>query len=72
MRNQTDLEMMARNQGLLLDLVYTVKGLCGLCEEVRQGRFARGSSDLFIHTGGMLGMFPRRSELLREAVLQAP
>lgn len=63
---------MARNQGLLLDPVCTVKGLCGLCEEVRQGRFAHGSSVLFIHTGGMLGMFPRRSEVLREAVLQAP
>lgn len=56
---------MARNQGLLLDPVYTVKAFRGMCDEVSHGRFPPGSSILFVHTGGMLGLFPRRDELLQ-------
>jgi len=68
-----DLEIirqMARSQGLLLDPVYTAKAFRGLFEEIQAGRFPRGSSVLFIHTGGFLGLFPRRQELLQKPALK--
>lgn len=68
-----DLELirqMARSHGLLLDPTYTAKAFRGLSEEVRRGRFPRGSNILFIHTGGIYGMFPRRDDLLAQHALQ--
>lgn len=65
-----DLELirqMARSQGLLLDPTYTAKAFRGLEEEVRRGSFKRGSSVLFVHTGGIHGLFPRRDDLLGHA-----
>ena len=40
---------------LPLDLVYTGKLFWGIMEEVKKGRFARGSVILSIHTGGLQG-----------------
>jgi D-cysteine desulfhydrase len=68
-----DLEIirqMARTQGLLFDPVYTAKAFRGLGEEVRNGRFKRGSNILFMHTGGIYGLFPRRDELTLEPAMQ--
>lgn len=64
------IRMMARTQGLLFDPVYTAKAFRGLGEEVRRGRFRRGSNILFIHTGGIHGLFPRREDLLLKPALQ--
>jgi D-cysteine desulfhydrase len=67
-----DLELirtLARSQGLLLDPTYTIKAFRALCEEAKRGRFARGSSILFMHTGGLFGLFPRRDDLLAETAL---
>lgn len=41
--------------GVPLDPVYTGKMLYGILEEVRKGRFPRGSRILAIHTGGLQG-----------------
>ena len=50
----------ARMEGIVLDPVYTGKTMFGLREQIRQGRFKKGESVLFIHTGGLFGMFPQR------------
>lgn len=65
------IRVMARSHGLLLDPVYTAKAFRGLAEEVRQGRFVRGSVILFIHTGGMHGLFPSREDLMLPAAAEA-
>lgn len=50
--------------GIILDPVYTGKAFHGLAQEIMQhpSRF-QGSRILFIHTGGLFGLFPFRSML---------
>jgi len=50
-------------EGLLLDPVYTGKAFAGMLAEIARGRF-RGCRDIvFVHTGGLFGLFPQRGEL---------
>ncbi len=51
-----------RLEGQILDPVYTGKALYGLWQEIRKGRFKRGENVVFIHTGGVFGLFPQRDE----------
>jgi len=51
----------ARCEGILLDPVYTGKGMAGLIGLIRAGRFDRNDNVLFIHTGGSVGLFGYRS-----------
>jgi D-cysteine desulfhydrase len=57
---------LARLEGLILDPVYTGKAFLGLCEQLRAGRFgAAGDDVVFIHTGGLFGLFAQRAESLQ-------
>ena len=47
----------ARSEGLLLDPVYTAKGMAGLIAHTRSGRVPAGSTVVFVHTGGGPGIF---------------
>jgi len=49
--------LMAEQEGILLDPVYSGKAMAGLIDLVRQGRFAAGSNVVFLHTGGTVGLF---------------
>ena len=49
--------LVARTEGILLDPVYTGKGMDGLISLVRSGRFSRDSDVVFVHTGGSAGLF---------------
>jgi L-cysteate sulfo-lyase len=51
------IKLMARLEGILLDPVYTGKGMAGLIDLIRKGRFKRGENVVFIHTGGSVGLF---------------
>ncbi len=54
----------ARTEALLLDPVYTVKAFGGMLQELRAGgRYPPGSTLLFVHTGGLFGLFPQRAAL---------
>ena len=44
--------LLARTEGILLDPVYSGKAMAGLIDMVRKGKFAKGSTVLFLHTGG--------------------
>ncbi|HYZ61351.1 MAG TPA: pyridoxal-phosphate dependent enzyme, partial [Acetobacteraceae bacterium] len=46
-----------REAGIVLDPVYTGKAMAGLDEAVRTGRVARGGSVVFLHSGGLPGLF---------------
>ena len=50
-------------EGLVLDPVYTGKGLAGLIAMVRAGRWRAGEHVIFVHTGGMPALFAYESVL---------
>jgi len=49
--------LLARLEGILLDPVYTGKGMAGLIDLVQKGVFAKDSDVVFLHTGGAAGLF---------------
>lgn len=55
--------LLARTEGLVLDPVYTGKAFHGLLQELRAGRLSEASDIVFVHTGGIFGLFPQRAEL---------
>jgi len=49
--------LMARHEAILMDPVYSGKGLAGLIDYVRKGRFKAGQNIVFLHTGGSAALF---------------
>jgi L-cysteate sulfo-lyase len=49
--------LLARTEGILLDPVYSGKGMAGLIDGVRKGRFAKDQNIVFLHTGGSAALF---------------
>lgn len=49
--------LLARTEGLLFDPVYSGKGLAGMIDLVNKGGFGDAKNVLFIHTGGVAGLF---------------
>ncbi|GAB5449747.1 MAG: aminocyclopropane-1-carboxylate deaminase/D-cysteine desulfhydrase family protein [Halioglobus sp.] len=52
---------LARIEGIVLDPVYTGKAFAGLLSEIERGRFDGVEDIVFIHTGGLFGVFPQHS-----------
>jgi len=52
----------ARHEGILLDPVYTGKGMAGLIGLVRAGRFGPDDNVVFVHTGGSAALFAYEDE----------
>jgi D-cysteine desulfhydrase len=50
----------ARLEGLVLDPVYTGKACYGMLQEISRGRFSGCQDIVFVHTGGIYGVFPQR------------
>ncbi len=53
-------QLVARVDGILLDPVYSGKGMAGLIDLVRSGRYGRDQNVLFVHTGGSQALFGYR------------
>jgi len=49
--------MMARHEAILMDPVYSGKGLAGLIDYIRNGVFTEGQNIVFLHTGGSAALF---------------
>ncbi len=49
--------LLARAEGILLDPVYSGKGMAGLIDLVRKGHFHKGQNIVFVHTGGSAALF---------------
>ena len=49
--------MVAQEEGILLDPVYTGKAMAGLVGLIRQGRLRKGEQVLFVHTGGSPALY---------------
>jgi D-cysteine desulfhydrase len=58
------IHMLARQEGLLIDPVYTGRALAGLIDLIRQGRWRREETVLFWHTGGTGALFTYADQLL--------
>jgi len=55
--------LLAAQEGVLLDPVYTGKAMAGLIGQVREGRWAKGQNILFVHTGGSPALYAYRDVL---------
>ena len=53
----------ARCEGLLFDPVYSGKGLAGMIDLIRNGFFDGADNILFVHTGGVAGLFGYSDQL---------
>ena len=42
---------------MLFDPVYSGKALAGMIDYIRKGHFAKGQKIVFLHTGGVAGLF---------------
>jgi D-cysteine desulfhydrase len=51
---------LAKLEGIILDPVYTGKAMYGLVQEIKKSRFKDYKNILFIHTGGLFGLFPQK------------
>ncbi|MGW5466100.1 pyridoxal-phosphate dependent enzyme [Streptomyces sp. NPDC003996] len=51
------LRLAARTEGLVLDPIYTGRALAGLQAAVRDGDVRPGEKTVFVHTGGLPGLF---------------
>ena len=58
---------LTRLEGIVLDPVYTGKAFHGLIEDLGAGEYADQRDIVFVHTGGVFGLFSHEQELLREA-----
>lgn len=55
--------LLARLEGLLFDPVYSGKGLAGMIDLVGSGHFGDAKSIVFVHTGGVAGLFGYSAQL---------
>ncbi|MGB0865557.1 MAG: D-cysteine desulfhydrase [Granulosicoccaceae bacterium] len=58
------IELSARQEGILLDPVYSAKGMAGMIGMVRQGFFRPTDKVLYLHTGGASALFAYQDQLL--------
>jgi L-cysteate sulfo-lyase len=57
----------AETEGILLDPVYTAKGMAALIDWIRQGRITPDETVVFVHTGGLPALFAYPHELLQRS-----
>ncbi|MEC8188809.1 MAG: pyridoxal-phosphate dependent enzyme, partial [SAR324 cluster bacterium] len=58
------IHLLAKTEGILLDPVYSGKGMAGLIDHVRKGTFSKNEKILFLHTGGSTALFAYEKMLL--------
>ncbi len=56
------IKWLASTEGVVLDPVYTGKAFYGLVSDIRAGKYSKSSDVVFIHTGGIFGVFPQRKQ----------
>jgi D-cysteine desulfhydrase len=54
---------LCREEGVMLDPVYTGKAFRGMCDVLKKDPKALGRRILFLHTGGLFGVFSKSAEL---------
>ena len=49
--------LLALTEGILLDPVYSGKGMARLIGKIRKGTFSKNENIVFVHTGGSAALF---------------
>jgi len=59
------IKQVAALEGILLDPVYTGKAFFGMMEDIKKGQFSHRQGDdiVFVHTGGLFGLFAQQDRL---------
>jgi len=55
------IKLVAREEGIILDPVYTGKCFFGMMNMIKEGKFRQDENVLFVHTGGIFGLFPKKT-----------
>ncbi len=58
------IQLLAQTEAILLDPVYSSKGMSGLIDHIRHGRIGKDETVVFVHTGGSPALFAYNQELL--------
>ena len=58
------LSLIAQNEGIMIDPVYTGKAMVGLIDLIRNGYFQKDDTVVFLHTGGTPALFAFGAEIL--------
>ena len=61
------LTLAARTEGLVLDPIYTGRALAGLVGAVKDGEITPGERIVFLHSGGLPGLFGHPATLSRSS-----
>jgi D-cysteine desulfhydrase family pyridoxal phosphate-dependent enzyme len=56
--------LMARSEGVFLDPVYSAKAMAGLIDHIRTGQLRPDQTVVFLHTGGVPGLFAKATDLV--------
>ncbi len=56
------IRLVASLEGIVLDPVYTGKAFDGFIQELHRGQFKDTDDVVFVHTGGIFGLFPHREQ----------
>lgn len=57
------IKLLAAKEGVVLDPVYSGKAFYGLLDKIEQGYFKGCDDIVFVHTGGVFGLFPQRAQI---------
>ena len=60
--------MLARNEGILLDPVYSGKGMAGLIGQIQSGQISNDGDVIFLHTGGAVSLFAYQDQFSPQIV----
>ena len=66
------MSLLGRTEGMLVDPIYTAKGLSGLLSDVRAGRYATDDTVVFWHTGGLPALFAHPDEVVAAGQFRGP
>jgi 1-aminocyclopropane-1-carboxylate deaminase/D-cysteine desulfhydrase-like pyridoxal-dependent ACC family enzyme len=57
------INLLAQTEAILLDPVYSSKGMSGLIDHIRSGKVGKDETVVFVHTGGNPALFAYNQEL---------
>src|SRR5205823_10149723 len=57
------IRLLAQTEAILLDPVYSSKGMSGLIDHIRSGKVGKDETVVFVHTGGNPALFAYNQEL---------
>ena len=61
----TAMALVARTEGIILDPTYTGRAMAGLIAAIEDGDITRGQKTVFLHTGGLPGLFGHAATVSR-------